>query len=233
MADQLLALPAARQARIGWRLDSGFGTDDAINHLLPHGNPVVVKGFSARRAAKVVRGVADTAWWEVGPDKWVAQVPNVVDYVRRTQTLALAWRTPKGHDKSALLIHQLFDWHPVDIVRFYNARGGMETEIREDKVGLQLVKRRKQAWNAQAAWVVLTDLAHNLLCWLGPWMFNDSTFETFGALRLVQDLLGLPGRLEFGGRHGDRLQKVCLQRTHPFAPEMQHCLQRLFRELKP
>ena len=233
MTEQLVALPTARQPRLCWRLDSGFGTDEAINQLLPHGCQVVVKGFNAHRAAKVVRSVPDAAWWEVGPEKWVAAVPNVVDYVRRTQTLALAWRTPKGKEKAALLIHQLFDWAPRDIVQFYNARGGMETEIREDKIGLQLVKRRKHAWNAQAAWVVLTDLAHNLVKWTGPWMWQGSSFETFGTLRIVHDLLNLSGRMEFGGRHGDRLQKVLLQRSQPFAAEMQHCLQQLFRELRP
>jgi hypothetical protein len=232
MAEQLLALPAARYPRLLWRLDGGFGTDGAINWLLPHRCHVLVKGFSARRAAKVVRAVADQDWIEVGPNKWVAPVPNPVRYVRRTQTVAIDWLTPTGKEKSALLIHQLFDHAPAEIAQFYNARGGMETEIREDKAGLQLVKRRKQAWNAQAAWVVLNDLAHNLIKWTGTWMWQGSPFETYGTLRIVQDLLSLPGRLEFGGRHGDRLQKVLLQRSHPYATEMQACLQKLFRELK-
>lgn len=141
--------------------------------------------------------------------------------------------TLKGKEKYALLIHQLFDQAPADIVRCYDARGSMETEIREDKVGLQLVKRRKLAWNAQAAWVVLNDVAHNLLKWTPDWMWQGSAFETFGALRIVQDLLSMPGRLEFGGRKGDRLLKVALLRSHPYALEMQACLNRLFRELKP
>lgn len=233
MTEDLLALPAARQPRLLWRLDGGFGTDGAINWLLPRRCRVLVKGFSARRAAKVVREVAEDEWIEVGPQKWVAAVPNPVRYVRRTQTLAVDWLTPTGKEKCALLIHQLFDQSPEEIVQCYNARGGMETEIREDKAGLQLVKRRKQAWNAQAAWVVLNDLAHNLIKWTGPWMWQGSTFETFGTLRIVQDLLPIPGRLEFGGRHGDRLQRVALQRSHPYAAEMQRCLQQLFRELMP
>jgi hypothetical protein len=216
-----------------WRLDGGFGTDSAINWLLPRRCRVLVKGRSARRAAKVVRAVAEQDWIEVGPSKWVASVPNPVQYTRPTQTLAIDWITSTGIEKYALLIHQLFDQTPAEIVRCYNARGGMETEIREDKAGLQLVKRRKQAWNAQATWVVLNDLAHNLIKWTGAWMWQGSPFQTYGTLRIVQDLLSLPGRLEFGGRHGDRLQKVVLQRSHPYAAEMQACLQKLFRELKP
>lgn len=228
-----MALPAARQRRLLWRLDGGFGTDGAINWLLSRDGRLLVKGFSARRAAKVVREVPQDDWIEVGPQKWVAPVANPVRYIRRTQTLAVDWMTPTGKEKCALLIHQLFDQSPADIVHCYNARGGMETEIREDKAGLQLVRRRKHAWNAQAAWVVLTDLAHNLIKWTGPWMWQGTSFEDFGSLRIVQDLLPIPGRLEFGGRHGDRLQKVALQRSHPYAAEMQRCLQQLFRELKP
>jgi hypothetical protein len=233
MTEQLLALPSARQKRLLWRLDGGFGTDAAINWLLPRQARILVKGFSARRAAKVVQSVADHDWIEVGPQKWVAPVPNPVHYTRRTQTLAVTWTTSTGKDKHALLIHQLFGQSPIDIVQCYNARGGMETEIREDKAGLQLVRRRKHAWNAQAAWVVLNDLAHNLIKWTGVWMWSGSAFETFGTLRIVQDLLSIPGRLEFGGRHGDRLEKVALQRSHPYAAEMQHCLRNLFRNLKP
>jgi hypothetical protein len=233
MTEQLLALPPARHTRLVWRLDGGFGTDAAINWLLLRQVRLLVKGFSARRAAKVAREVPEQRWIEVGPQKWVAPVPNPVAYARKTQTLALHWSTPTGKEKHALLIHQLFDESPAAIVECYNARGGMETEIREDKAGLQLVRRRKHAWNAQAAWVILNDLAHNLIKWTRPWMWAGSTFETLGTLRMVQDLLTIPGRLEFGGRHGDRLEKVALQRSHPYAAEMQVCLQNLFRNLKP
>lgn len=233
MTNELLTLPRARQPRLLWRLDGGFGTDAAINWLLPQHNRLLIKGYSARRAAKVAQAVTDEDWIEVGPAKWVAAVPNAVHYTRRTQTVAVTWLTPTGKEKYALLIHQLFHLSPSEINQLYNARGGMETEIREDKTGLQLVKRRKQVWNAQATWVVLNDLAHNLIKWTNLWLWQGSSFENFGSLRIVQDLLPLRGRLEFGGRRGDRLQKVALQRSHPYAAEMQDCLQKMFRELKP
>lgn len=237
MAESLLALPPARQPRLLWRLDAGFGTDAGINWLLPRRSRLLVKGFNNRRAQKVVGQVPDEAWIEVGPRKWAAPVPNVVRYARRTETLALDWFTGQGKEKCALLTRsdQLFDQSPAELVRCYNARGGMETEIRDDKVGLQLVKRRKHAWPAQAAWVVLTDLAHNLLKWTDDSLrvWHGSDFEGYGALRIVQDLLPIPGRVQFGGRKGDRLEKVALQRSHPYARKMQACLQRLFRELQP
>lgn len=90
MTEQLLALPAARYPRVLWRLDGGFGTDAALNWLLPQRSRVLVKGYNNRRAKKVALQVPDTDWIEVGPDKWAAAVPNVVRYARRTQTLALS-----------------------------------------------------------------------------------------------------------------------------------------------
>ena len=233
MTEQVLALPDARRPRLLWRLDGGFGTDATINWLLPRDYRLIIKGYSNRRAQKVVGQVPDADWVDVGPNKWAAPVPNAVRYARRTQTLALDWLTGTGQEKCALLIHQLFNRSPAEVVQFYNARGGMETEIREDKTGLQLVKRRKHAWAAQVGWVILTDLAHNLLKWTGDWMWHGSEFEGYGALRIVKDLLTVPGRVQFGGRKGDRLEKVALQRDHPYALEMQLCLQRLFRDLKP
>jgi hypothetical protein len=101
----------------------------------------LVKGYNNRRAKKVALQVPDADWIEVGLDRWVAAVPapRVVRYARCTQTLALSWLTPKGTEKYALLTRsdQLFDQASADIVRCYDARGGMETEIREDKAGFE------------------------------------------------------------------------------------------------
>jgi hypothetical protein len=116
-------------------------------------------------------------------------------------------------------------------VQCYEARGGQKVEIKEDKLGLQLIRRRKRRWNAQTTWVIVTDMAHNLLTWTRAWMFHESRFESFGLLRLTHDVLNIPGRLEFGGRHGDQLERIALHRAHPYAREMQSCLAALFKNL--
>jgi len=59
-------------------------------------------------------------------------------------------------------------------------------------------------------------------------MLVGSRFAGYGMLRLVEDVLSIPGRVEF---EGGRLQKVSLQRTHPLALETLSCLERLFKEL--
>lgn len=228
LAERLLKLRPHQQRRTLWRLDAGFGSDDTINWLLARDYQLVTKGYNSRRAHKVVQHLAAEVWQPVRANQWVAVAPNSVRYARRTQTLAVRWINKAGKEKEALLIHTLFHLDPLEVVHFYNARGGMEAEIKQDKVGLLLVQRRKRRLNAQVAWVILTDMAHNLLAWSHDWMWVGSRFEDFGHLRLVQDVLSIPGHLEF---KGDKLTKVALQRSHPFAPETLSCLKRLLTEL--
>lgn len=228
LTERVLHRKCARRPQIVWRLDGGFGSDDAINWLLARDYQILAKGYNSRRAQKVVRQIPAEAWQGVRQHKWVALVPHGVRYARRTQTLALRWLTEKGGERCALLIHTLLDESPLQVVMNYDARAGIESEIKQDKLGLQLVRRRKHLWEAQEAWVIVTDLAHNLLTWTHDWMWLGSPFETWGHLRLVQDVLRIPGYLVFKGA---KLEKVALHRDHPFAGEMQDCLVRLFHEL--
>jgi hypothetical protein len=232
-SERVLALTPRQRAHTIWRLDGGFGSDAAINWVLVRNYQSVVKGYSGLRAKQIVAQMPDSAWQLLRKNKWfgVVEAEHAVRYARKTQTVALYWITPKGLPKCALLIHTLLDRAPREVVTFYEQRGAMEVEIQEDKVGLQLVKRRKQRWGAQAAWVTINDMAHDILRWTHDWMWRDSRFDAFGCLRLVQDVLKVPGRLVFGGPKGDKLQKVALLRTHPFAREMVPCLERLFKEL--
>jgi Transposase DDE domain group 1 len=230
LAEQILHQRPHQRARTVWRLDAGFGSDSAINWLLARDYQLVTKGYNSRRAQKVVSQIAPDTWQVLRPNKWVAVVPDGVRYARRTQTLAVRWLTEAQRERCALLIHTLLDEMPRRVIEYYDQRGGaMEVDsIKQDKFGLQLTHRRKRSWYAQEAWIILTDLAHNLLTWLHDWMLSGSSFETYGNLRLVQDVLSIPGRLEF---EGDKLQKVALQATHPFAHEMQDCLAHLFHNL--
>ncbi len=230
--EQLCQWNQRQRHRVLWRLDAGFGSDACINWNLAREYQLVVKGHNNLRAKKVVQAQPQGSWKKVGRERWVSVVSKGVRYARRTQTLAVKWRVPKGKEKCALVIHTLLDQEPSEVIHCYDARGAMEAEIKEDKVGLQLVKRRKHRWHAQAAWVILTDMAHNLLTWTHPWMFDGSSFETFGDLRLVQDVLSIPGYVEFGGAKGDKLLKVALQESHPYASEVARCLNSLFKNLQ-
>lgn len=230
LSEQVLPLKIHQVPHVGWRLDGGFGSDDALNWLLPRCYQVLAKGYNSRRAQKVVQQVPADDWQTVRSHKWVASVPTRVHYARRMHTLALSWITESGLERSALLLHTLQDWPIMNVLALYDARGGtIENDAHQDKLGLQLIRRRKRRWHAQEAWVILTDIAHNLLIWSHDWMFADSPFASFGMLRLVQDVFNIPGHLTFDPR--GRLQKVDLLRSHPFAAEMMLCLERLFKNL--
>ena len=208
-----------------WRLEAGFGREDAIKGLVARDYQLLVKGYNSRRAMKVASQVAPHHGQPLRPDKWITQVR----YGRRVQTLALKWYPPSEGVRYGLLLHSRAQLAPAQGAPLYDARGGtIESVIKQDKLGLQLLRRRKHCWPAQEAWGILRDLAHNRLIWSKDWMFTGARFESYGLLRLVQDVLVIPGSLEF---QGGKLVKVSLQKTHPFAPEMQSGLQTLFKNL--
>ena len=85
----------------------------------------------------------------------------------------------------------------------------------------------------QIGYVLLTDLAHNLLADFYHQALLDSSFEGYGLKRIVRDLLATPGRLIFDQ---DRLQRIELLSQKQYAEDLRICLERYcsgsFRELK-
>ena len=80
----------------------------------------------------------------------------------------------------------------------YQERGGAEVEqFRQDKSGLAMAVRRKSSFNGQSSYILLTDLAHNLLADFKRHALIGSRFETYGLKRIVRDLLCCPGTLAF------------------------------------
>ena len=70
----------------------------------------------------------------------------------------------------------------------YADRAAIEAELKAEKGGLQLHRRRKQRLAAQEALVLLTDLAHHLLAWSRGWMFQDAPCAPAGIDRIVNEL---------------------------------------------
>jgi hypothetical protein len=209
------------------RSDAEQGTDANVAYLLWCHFQILLKAYSGQRTQAWVKRTPDTAW-QVDPDqaeRWAAPAPVPLRLGRRIEAHLLRWPGAKTPWAYATLLCTL----PSPIFqqwRLYDGRGGMETEIRADKSGLNLNLRRKHSLNAQEGWLILTDVAHNLLAWLQPWMLAGSPFAGFGPKRLVQDLLTIPGSLTF---EADRLQKVALLETHPYAEPMCVCLRKLLQ----
>lgn len=218
--EQLLPLPEQYRAKVTWRLDGGFGGDLNIDWLLARLYGVVAKGCSNRRSANLVHQV--NRWQVVRPDKVVGQVPTPEKFCRPLKTFSIRYQTAKGWQNSYLF--STLNLPGVTTVRFYDQRGGAETEFRSDKSGgLQLHKRRKHRRDPQEVWILLTDIAHNYLAWFVRTILADSPFATYGFLRVTRDLLRIPGVIEM---EQGQLLSVKLLKSSPYAEDLLACLQR-------
>jgi hypothetical protein len=210
------------------RLDAGFGNDQNINWLLHRGYQVLSKHKSSKRASLIASQVG--TWYPLDDRKWVAEVPKSLyhRYYRRTQTAVLCWYNPKRHVfKYALLVCSLLDLDLFEISHLYDERASMENEIKADKGGLLLPKRRKKQLEAQEALVLLTDLAHNILAWSRDFWASEPKIGDLGIYGIIHKIMAIPGKLTF---EDGKLVKARLQVTHPLAKPVVSCLSRLLRD---
>lgn len=209
------------------RSDAEQGTDKNISYILWLGCQVLMKGYSGTRTnAWVARTqVADWLTDPDGKERWMAVAPVQLRLGRHTDSYLLRWLGPKNKLAHATL-HTTLTYPTFPLWNLYNGRAVTEIEIRADKSGLKLHLRRKHSLTAQEAWVILTDIAHNLLAWLHPWMLADTAYSEFGPKRIVNELLTIPGHVFIDN---DRLEKVTLWRSHPYASEMRLCLENLLK----
>ena len=209
------------------RSDAEQGTAANVSYVLWLGFQVLMKAYSGRRTQAWVKLTPQNAWQAdpTGAQRWIAPTPAKLRLGRRMDSYLLRWLDAKGKSAYATLLTTL-PYPAFTQWDVYNGRGGAEIEFRSDKSGLKLHLRRKHSLNAQEAWIVLTDVAHNLIAWLHPWMLAGSAFESYGPKRVVQDLLNIPGQLVF---EDGRLTKVALWETHPYADEMRLCLYKLLK----
>lgn len=135
----------------------------------------------------------------------------------------LRWPGKNGY-QYATLLSTLEQLPPVQTWSAYDGRGAAEVEIKADKQGLRLPKRRKHSFAAQEALILLTDLAHNLLSWGHHGVLEQTLFADFGAYRMVDELFSIPGIVEF--KEG-KLPKVALRKSHPYADPTRQIVQDL------
>ena len=91
----------------------------------------------------------------------------------------------------------------------------MEVDIKGDKRGLGLEKRRKKRFFAQEALVLLAQLAHNLLVWFKQWFLEGTKAAQLGMERLVEEVLAMPAQVKV--RRGGSKVQLKLPPLHPWA----------------
>jgi hypothetical protein len=219
-AEKALELAPQQRQRTVWRMDGGAGSDEQLSWLLARGYQTMAKGLSNRRAEALARQVRR---WDVYDNGWLGEVPAPVDYGRPVRVFVKR-RLKEGCFLHSYYVSTLSLPSKGLFMTYYDQRGGAEVEqFRNDKSGLNLTARRKQGFLAQKGYVLLTDLAHNLLADFQHRALIGSRFENYGPKRIIRDLLRTPGNLTL--RDGN-LVKIELLSQKQFSQDLLICLER-------
>jgi len=219
-AENALELAPAQRQRTVWRMDGGAGSDEQLTWLLARGYQTMAKGLSNRRAEALARQVRR---WDAYHNCWLGEVPAPVDYGRPVRVFVKRW-LKEGCFRHSYYVSTLSLPSKGLFMSYYDQRGGAEVEqFRNDKCGLNLTARRKQSFLAQKGYILLTDLAHNLLADFQHRALIGSRFENYGPKRIVRDLLHIPGNLTFCDGN---IAKIELLSQKHFSQDLLICLER-------
>ena len=219
-AETALELAPERRQRVVWRIDGGAGSDEQVRWLLSRGYQLMLKGISGRRAHALGQQVAR---WDPYGDAWLGSVRPPVDYGYPVQVIVKR-RLKKAKFRYSYYITTLKLPSKGLLMKRYDLRGGAEVEqFRNDKSGLGLAARRKHSFLGQKGFIILTDLAHNLLADFYHRALAGTKFDGYGLKRIVRDLLATPGQLVFDNGDLVRVELLSLKQN---AKDLSMCLER-------
>ena len=180
----------------------------------------MMKGTSNRRAKALAKQVRR---WDPYEDYWLGEVDPPVNYGHPVRVFVKR-RQKKNAFHHSYYVSSLALPCKSHFMALYNQRGGAEVEqFRSDKNGLHLEVRRKHNFYAQKGFILLNDLAHNLLADFYHRALLDSRFETYGVKRIVRDLFRTPGNLVF---EQGKLVRIELLSKKQFSRDLAICLER-------
>lgn len=218
--ENALELASERKNRTVWRLDAGAGTDEKLRWLLARGYHVLAKGYSNKRAKVLAEQVGR---WYAYRDVWIAEVSPVGNYGRPVRVFVKR-RLKEDKFRHSYYVSTLSLPSNRRYIAYYDSRGAAEIEqFRNDKSGFHLVAKRKQRFLSQKGFILLTDLAHNLLADFHRRALTGTRFESYNLKRIVRDLLTTPGRLTFQDGQLKRIELLSLKQN---AADLLICLER-------
>ncbi len=219
-AENALELAPHQRKRTVLRIDGGGGSDAHLHWMLGRGYHVMVKGMSNRRAEALSKRVQRGDAYQ---DAWLGEVEPPINYGRPVRVFVKR-RCKNDKFAHSYYVSTLYLPCKGHFMALYDNRGGAEVEqFRTDKSGLGLEIRRKHSFLGQKGFVLLTDIAHNLLADFHHRALVGSRFEGFGPKRIVRDLLATPGRLVF---ENEKLVRVELLSLKQFSKDLAICLVR-------
>ena len=199
-------------------MDGGAGSDDHLTWLLARGYHIMAKGLSNRRAEALARQVQ--RWDLYQENAWLGEVDPPTDYGRPVRVFVKR-RLKDGQFLHSYYVSTLSLPSKGSFLHLYDDRGGAEVEqFRNDKSGLSMEARRKRSFTGQKGYILLTDLAHNLLADFVHRGLIGSSFVGYGPKRIVRDLLKMPGLVTLA----ENQMQIDLLSQNQFSEELAMCL---------
>ena len=189
---------AGASGELTFRMDSGFSSAVVLARLRAHD---VRFSITVRQTKPVLRAIAalgEAAWVDIPyPDSGIAQVAEAPLRGDRLIVRRVRHRADQGQ------LFPTWDYHafitdrpgsPVQLDADHRRHAVVELVIRDAKQGSGLNHHPSGKFFANAAWLVLVCLAHNLLRWTAT-LGLGAHDEQVVAKTLRRTLLALPGRL--------------------------------------
>jgi len=234
-AESCLNLVPDQRWRVMVRIDASGGGEDRIDWLLKQGYQVHIKLKGSDRAYQLAQTVDVWRSDPAHPNREVGLVGRPYRYIRPTIQVAARYPQAKGGYTYHVIVSSLAPEQVVALSHFppaaaweaeliifayanvYDDRSGpIEHSFGEDGQGFYAGKRHHRIFVAQAMRMLLTSLAHNTLAWSRVWLSAACPdLAALGMLRLVRDVLGMPGHISFDAR--GTLREISFNRLDPLA----------------
>ena len=189
---------AAATGEIVFRADSGFWSAAVLARLRAHDVRFSVTVRQTKPVLRAIAAIGEGAWVDICyPDSGIAQVAETRLRGDRLIVRRVRHRTDQGQ------LFPTWDHHafvtdrpgsPVELDADHRRHAVVELAIRDAKQGSGLNHHPSGKFFANAAWLVLVCLAHNLLRWTATLGLGVRD-EQVVAKTLRRTLLALPGRL--------------------------------------
>jgi hypothetical protein len=189
---------AGATGEIVFRADSGFWSAAVLARLRAHDVRFSVTVRQTKPVLRAIAAIGEGAWVDICyPDSGIAQVAETRLRGDRLIVRRVRHRTDQGQ------LFPTWDYHafvtdrpgsPVELDADHRRHAVVELAIRDAKQGSGLNHHPSGKFFANAAWLVLVCLAHNLLRWTATLGLGVRD-EQVVAKTLRRTLLALPGRL--------------------------------------
>jgi Transposase DDE domain group 1 len=217
---------AGAVGELTFRADSGFWSAAVLDRLRAHDTRFSITVRQTKPVRRAIAAIGEGAWVDICyPDSGVAQVAETRLRGDRLIVRRVRHRTDQGQ------LFPTWDHHafvtdrpgsPVELDADHRRHAVVELAIRDAKRGAGLNHHPSGKFFANAAWLVLVCLAHNLLRWTATLGLGVRD-EQVVAKTLRRTLLALPGRLT----HTARRWTLHLPARWPWAHSFTMALARL------